>query len=48
MGQGKITAALSAIVNVLSALHHSQPAGTTLMSYWGGRKYVAKSGKRSR
>jgi len=37
-GQGKITAPLSANVNVLSAFCHSQPAGTTLTSYWGGGK----------
>ncbi len=47
-GQGKITAPLSANVNVLSAFRHSQPAGTKLTSYWGGRKYVAESGKWSR
>jgi hypothetical protein len=38
LGQGKITAPLSANVNVLSAFRHSQPAGTTLTSYWGSRK----------
>jgi len=41
-------APLSANVNVLSAFRHSQPAGTTLKSYWGGGKYVAESGKWSR
>jgi hypothetical protein len=48
MGQGKITAPLSANVNVLSAFHHFQPAGTMLLSYWGSRKYIAESGKWSR
>ncbi len=43
MGQGKITAPLSANVNVLSAFRHSHPAGTMLMSYWGGGKYIAES-----
>jgi hypothetical protein len=44
MGQGKITAPLSSNFNVLFAFRHSQPAGTTLTSYWGSRKYVAESG----
>ncbi len=41
-GQGKITAPLSANVKVLTAFRHSQPAGTSLTSYWGGRKYVKR------
>jgi hypothetical protein len=48
LGQGKITAPLSANVNILSAFRHSQPAGTMLTSYWGSGKYVAEKGKWSR
>jgi hypothetical protein len=38
LGQVKLTAPLSTNANVLSAFCHSQPAGTTLKSYWGGQK----------
>ncbi len=37
-GQGKLTAVLSANVNVLSAFRRSQPAGNTLTSHWGGKQ----------
>jgi hypothetical protein len=37
-GQGKLTALLSANVNVLSAFCHSPPAGNMPMSHWGRKR----------
>jgi hypothetical protein len=44
-GQGKLTALLSANINVLSTninvlstFRHSPPDGNTLMSHWGGKR----------
>jgi hypothetical protein len=38
LGQGKLTALLSANVNVLSAFRRSPPAGNTLASHWGRKQ----------